>query len=384
MSRRDSDDRKKKKIKSDELNDNDNDEKMQKYPSSIRASDDEDIDQGERKSNKKLNLIDAGINYQIELLNQAQNKYRFLMRILICSKNTLFFAVNKPINDTYQKSNCFTIKAYPYQTDSEIKNVDKEIQIVYTLSDSKSIIKYIDSFQDFYFNKHHMFLVMPYYEKLDLMEEAHQVIGKIKEFVSFPEEDICQIAFQALNILKLLKDRKIVHNNIKLENILLKTRKPIRIVLTDFEFADVIEKQLSQNFKGFPYTHAPEVLEHKPHDTSADIWSLGFLLYQLLAKTNPFYLQKEMNEDDVLGNITYEKLEKFDIPDIPYNLISQMLELDPTKRISVENALQSKWFDGIEVIDLDVPDIILDTKGAMSELEKTISDSENYRRGDTQ
>lgn len=50
------------------------------------------------------------------------------------------------------------------------------------------------------------------------------------------------ISFQALQILKILKDKRVLHNNIKFENFLVESINPIKILLTDFRQAQILKE----------------------------------------------------------------------------------------------------------------------------------------------
>lgn len=333
---------------------NDNDDDPNK-----NYDDDDDYDDPKTKKSKS-NL--AILSFQIDLLNQAPVNYKFLMKVDVGSKHIILFAVDKP-EKRESKNKCFAVKINRYQTEQEKQRIDKEIRIVYIFSQFSSIITYQECFEYFWLDSLHKFVVMNYFAKLDLMEASHIFINNKLEFVGFQDEDFFKIAFQALNILKILKDNKVVHNNICLDNFLVHSLNPIYIVLTDFEDAEIMEDTFLQNEVKFCYTNAPEILENKRYDYSADMWSLGFLLYQLAAKENPFYIQREMTKDQVLDNISEEKLEKKEIDDPIFGLISQMLVKDPKNRITVENALASNLFDGMTIKEPEnLPNLVVDTK----------------------
>jgi serine/threonine protein kinase len=75
--------------------------------------------------------------------------------------------------------------------------------------------------------------------------------------------------------------RKVIHRDLKLQNILL-TKDGI-IKIADFGFAKDLsfQKNMANSYCGTPITMAPEIFEGKSYTFSADIWSLGCILYEL-------------------------------------------------------------------------------------------------------
>eukprot|EP00344_Euplotes_crassus_P007075 CAMPEP_0197017808 /NCGR_PEP_ID=MMETSP1380-20130617/79751_1 /TAXON_ID=5936 /ORGANISM="Euplotes crassus, Strain CT5" /LENGTH=495 /DNA_ID=CAMNT_0042444957 /DNA_START=115 /DNA_END=1603 /DNA_ORIENTATION=- len=88
--------------------------------------------------------------------------------------------------------------------------------------------------------------------------------------------------------IKHLHDRKILHRDLKSQNIFL-TKDGI-VKLGDFGIAKVLShtKENLQTIVGTPYYLSPEIVENKPYNYKSDIWSLGVLLYEMLCLEPPF------------------------------------------------------------------------------------------------
>lgn len=108
-------------------------------------------------------------------------------------------------------------------------------------------------------------------------------ILEVKDSGEYLEEDICKlVAFQLLMALDFLFFKKIMHRDVKPDNVLIVSSSSefIRIKLTDFGLAKIIsntERATSQvGSRGFT---APEVeyrqLGDKPYTFKADVWSFG-------------------------------------------------------------------------------------------------------------
>lgn len=103
------------------------------------------------------------------------------------------------------------------------------------------------------------------------------------------------------------------------------------------------DEKLLQTTCGTPNYVAPEVLKEKGYSgMTADVWSCGVILYVMLAGYLPF-------EDRTMAGL-FQKIEagKFFFPDHfskdVKQLISQMLVVDPNKRVTVKQIMENKWF----------------------------------------
>ena len=109
--------------------------------------------------------------------------------------------------------------------------------------------------------------------------------------------------------LKYLHAHKIIHRDIKLENIMLSSQQAnCDAKLADFGLAEKLNKRSNRCAGTFGYV-APEILAEKPYGTASDIWSLGCLLYAMLTVTLPFMSSYKEDPASSEGNSFTENQE---------------------------------------------------------------------------
>ena len=111
---------------------------------------------------------------------------------------------------------------------------------------------------------------------------------KNQKGVHFTEEQILDWFVQISLALKHIHDRKILHRDIKTQNIFLTSRKLIK--LGDFGISKVLRgtMECARTAIGTPYYLSPEICENKPYNFKSDVWSLGCVLYELTTLRHAF------------------------------------------------------------------------------------------------
>lgn len=115
--------------------------------------------------------------------------------------------------------------------------------------------------------------------------------------------------FQIIQGVKYLHDNRIIHRDLKLGNLFLDD--DLHVKIGDFGLAAKIEYdgERKKTLCGTPNYIAPEVLTKKGHSYEVDIWSIGCVMYTLLAGQPPFET-KSLRE-------TYSRIRKCDYRYIP-------------------------------------------------------------------
>ena len=163
----------------------------------------------------------------------------------------------------------------------------------------------------------------------------------------FSEEIARFYSAQVVLALEYLHSKDIIYRDLKPENIMLEQSG--YILLTDFGLSKIVKK--TKSFCGTPDYIPPEILNGEPYTKSVDWWQLGILLYELVMGVPPFYHKKM---DVKIKKIRTQEVKKtFHMSENVFDLISKLLQKDPTRRLghSRQDAEQIKshpFFKGID------------------------------------
>ena len=198
---------------------------------------------------------------------------------------------------------------------------------------------FINQILDSFETDKHIFIIMEYV--------CGDLLGFIRKRGKLSESISKLIFKQIIEGLKYIHKKKIVHRDIKLDNILIDLTNTVKIC--DFG----VSKKISNGDKmydhcGTPAYIAPEIFGNKGYEGYlCDIWSAGVTLYYMLSGVQPFRANSIKDLEKIVLKGNYEEIE--DVSKEANNLISEMLQVDPKKRINIENILKHPWLKNVDL-----------------------------------
>ncbi|KAJ0647508.1 putative protein kinase ULK-Fused family [Helianthus annuus] len=127
----------------------------------------------------------------------------------------------------------------------------------------------------------------------DLQNLRQEIEGELFEILEddkcLPEEQVQKIAKQLVRALHYLHSNRIIHRDMKPQNILICAGGVVK--LCDFGFARARSNNtvVLRSIKGTPLYMAPELVREQPYNHTVDLWSTGVILYELFVGQPPFY-----------------------------------------------------------------------------------------------
>ncbi|GIY07375.1 hypothetical protein CEXT_488981 [Caerostris extrusa] len=199
----------------------------------------------------------------------------------------------------------------------------KEVEVLSQMK-HPNIITYHKSFEE----NGNLYIVTDYCDGGDLYSKIRTQNGNY-----FKEDQILDWFVQICLAVKHVHDRRILHRDIKTQNIFL-TKSGIA-KLGDFGIARILNNtsELARTCIGTPYYLSPEICENKPYNNKSDVWSIGCVLYELTTLKHAF-------EAKNIKNLVL-KIVKGSLPQIPdiysselKNLLAQIFVRNPYERPS--------------------------------------------------
>ncbi|KAF4806703.1 putative serine/threonine-protein kinase HSL1 [Colletotrichum siamense] len=246
--------------------------------------------------------------------------------------------------------------------DSLPERINGEMRVPLSIEREVAILKLVDhpnvmKVYDIWENRSEIYLVLEYVEQGDLFDY-------INTHGRFSEEGAMFVFRQMMSALQYCHSFNICHRDLKPENILLTADNKVKIA--DFGMAALHQSADHRLVTacGSPHYAAPELLKHKHYrGDKADIWSLGIILYALLAACLPF------DDPDIGVLLQKTKRGTYEIPEFlspeAKDLIRRMLIANPDTRISIKDMWQHPLIRKYDYLDN------LSTNGQSTDLRKS-------------
>ena len=221
------------------------------------------------------------------------------------------------------------IKRINKETNNKEKII-REINLMRSL-DHPFAVQFFELIED----EKYFYIVMEYVKGTTLLDLVNNS-GRM------PEWKVRHIFVEIVNCVSYLhKELNIAHRDIKLENIIFDTFGNIRLI--DFGLGNKfdISDGILQTACGSPAYAPPEMFLGIPYTDAADMWSIGCVLYAMVTNRLPF---EDANAKQLAAKIVYQQPEfPADMKPTLVNLISTLLNKDPSQRPTAENVLKLEW-----------------------------------------
>ncbi|XP_056390249.1 protein kinase C delta type-like [Hyla sarda] len=187
--------------------------------------------------------------------------------------------------------------------------------------------------------KKHLFFVMELLNGGDLL-------GHLNDQRRF---DLPRATFYAAEIssgLQFLHSKNIIHGDLKLQNVMLDKDGHIKITDFGLSIENISNGRKANSFGGTPVYKAPEMVLKQSYTFTVDWWAFGVLLYTMLIGELPF-LGRNKRET---YNLIKEHTPNYPswITEESRDILQQLLEKDPTKRLGVaDNIRRHPFFNTI-------------------------------------
>jgi len=192
---------------------------------------------------------------------------------------------------------------------------------------------------DYFETDTHILIVMEYV--------CGDLLGFIRKRAKISEPTAKIIFKQIIKGLQYIHKKKIVHRDIKLDNVLIDLTNTVKIC--DFGVCRILQPgDIMYEHCGTPAYIAPEIFKDEGYEGfSCDIWSAGVTLYYMLAGVQPFKANKIEDLKEIIIKGEYDPIEG--VSKEANDLINGMLQLNPNKRFTIEEILKHPWLKNVNI-----------------------------------
>uniref|UniRef100_A0A8C5QJT3 non-specific serine/threonine protein kinase n=1 Tax=Leptobrachium leishanense TaxID=445787 RepID=A0A8C5QJT3_9ANUR len=235
----------------------------------------------------------------------------------------------------------FMAKIIPYETENK-QSVLQEYEVLKCIHHQRIL------------GLHEAYITPRYLVLISEHCAGRELLYCLVERFRYSEDDVVNYILQILQGLEYLHEQKILHLDIKPENIMVSYMNTVKII--DFgsaqTFNPLLLRQLGKRVGTLEYM-APEVVKGEPIGPAADIWGIGVVTYIMLSGRSPFFeLDPVETENKILAG-------RFDIFKLYSNasqsaslFIRKLLSIYPWSRPSLQECFSNPWLQDAYLMKL--------------------------------
>ncbi|XP_010213655.1 PREDICTED: striated muscle preferentially expressed protein kinase, partial [Tinamus guttatus] len=235
----------------------------------------------------------------------------------------------------------FMAKIVPYEVERK-QSVLQEYEILKVLHHER-----IMSLHEAYITPRYLVLIC---ENCTGKEILYSIVDRFR----YSEDDVVTYVLQLLQGLEYLHGRRIVHLDIKPDNVIISGMNSLKII--DFGSAQTYNplmlRQLGRRVGTLEYM-SPEVVKGDPVGSAADVWGVGVLTYIMLSGRSPFF---ELDPIETENRILAGRFDAFKLyPNVSQNaalFIRKVLSVHPWGRPTVKDCFANAWLQDAYLMKL--------------------------------
>ncbi|XP_069838652.1 striated muscle preferentially expressed protein kinase isoform X2 [Dendropsophus ebraccatus] len=235
----------------------------------------------------------------------------------------------------------FMAKIVPYEQENK-QSVLQEYEVLKCLHHQRIL------------SLHEAYITPRYLVLISEQCSGREILYCLVERFRYSEDDVVNYLLQILQGLEYLHEQKILHLDIKPENIMVSYMNTVKII--DFgsaqTFSPLVLRALGKRVGTLEYM-SPEMLKGDPVGPAADVWGLGVLTYLMLSGRSPFFEADPVEtENKILSG-------RFDIFKLYSNVsqsaslfIRKLLSIYPWSRPSIQECFSNPWLQDAYLMKL--------------------------------
>ncbi|XP_010541199.1 PREDICTED: calcium-dependent protein kinase 25 isoform X2 [Tarenaya hassleriana] len=293
------------------------------------------VSENVRKPHNVRRLLSAGLKAESVLKTKTghlKEYYNLGSKLGHGQFGTTFLCIEKGTGEEYA---CKSIQKRKLETEEDVDDVRREIEIMYHLFGQPNVISIKGAYED----------SVAVHMVMELCRGG-ELFDRIVARGHYTERKAAQLAKIILTVVQTCHSLGVMHRDLKPENFLFVNDhedSPLKAI--DFGLSVFFKPgETFSDIVGSPYYVAPEVL-NKSYGLEADIWSAGVMIYVLLSGSAPFWgeTEEEIFYEVLHGDLDLSSDPWPEVSENAKDLIRKMLERNPGRRLTAHQVLSHPW-----------------------------------------